>query len=469
MDQQLTRHPLCDFVTELKYSDLPDVVAEKASLCILDTLGALVVGLSTPVALIASDYAGNAWPPGPSTIFATGARRAGIAAAFANAVAANGTDIDDCGRYTWGHPGAQVVPTAFALAEGQGVSTAELVTAVVIGYEVAFRSGRCLNYGDDGPPVSATREYRACGSWGAAACAAISARLRRLSREQTAHALGIAEYHSPDAPLMRNMAAPAMVKHAMGIGPLTGVMAADLASRGFTGISSRLFADQYRPWTEDVGENYLLSTSIQWKQFSCCAWSHAALLAVDRLRKTHDELARRVREITVESYSDAVRHLRTGLPETTEQAQFSLSWPIAVMLLDGEVHPRSMLSDRLTDPATRDLAAKVKVHENAELTRLFLLSEANDTSGRESAIVRFKLNDGTVVDSGVVAFDPYEEPASSRKLIEDKFRWVTSDILPSQNAEAVIRASRDFSAIGNVAELVDMFAASRSRTALQAR
>ena len=163
MDQQLTRHPLCDFVTELKYSDLPDVVAEKASLCILDTLGALVVGLSTPVALIASDYAGNAWPPGPSTIFATGARRAGIAAAFANAVAANGTDIDDCGRYTWGHPGAQLVPTAFALAEEQGVSTAELVTAVVIGYEVAFRSGRCLSRSPAlGPHRTNSESTRCC-------------------------------------------------------------------------------------------------------------------------------------------------------------------------------------------------------------------------------------------------------------------------------------------------------------------
>ena len=88
MEQRPEHHPLCDFITQLKYSDLPDEVAEKAALCILDTLGALVVGLPTPVSLIASNYASSVWQSGPSTIFASGERRVAIAAAFANAVAA---------------------------------------------------------------------------------------------------------------------------------------------------------------------------------------------------------------------------------------------------------------------------------------------------------------------------------------------------------------------------------------------
>ena len=75
MDQRRERHPLCNFITRLKYSDLPDEVAEKAALCILDTLGALVVGLPTPVSLIASNYASSVWQSGPSTIFGNGERR----------------------------------------------------------------------------------------------------------------------------------------------------------------------------------------------------------------------------------------------------------------------------------------------------------------------------------------------------------------------------------------------------------
>ena len=62
-----------------------------------------------------------------------------------------------------------------------------------------------------------------------------------------------------------------------------------------------------------------------------------------------------------------------------------------------------MFSERIADRDTRNLTAKVKVRENLELTRLYLLSEANDPSGKEVTIVRLKLDDGTVADSGVAA------------------------------------------------------------------
>ena len=419
------------------------------------------MGMGAPVSAIAADYAGLAWPSGLSTVLATGQRRTAIAAAFANAVASNGTDIDDFGMYTWGHPGAQVVPTALALGEELGVSGAQLIAAVVVGYEVAFRAGRCLNYGPHAAPPSANREYRACGSWGSAACAAIGAHLRRLTREQTANALGIAEYHSPDAPMMRDIASPAMVKHAIGVGALTGIMAAELASRGFTGVPSMLLTDEYSSWTADVGREYLLPSAIAWKRFSCCAYSHAALLAVEQIQITRRVPANRVRNIRVESYSDAVK-LRVGLPGTTEEAQFSMSWPVAVMLLDGQVHPSSVLPERLADPSVRSLASKVGVVENPELTELFLLSESNDPRGKEAAIVQVELDDGEVLNSGVVAFAPFLDPPPSREAVENKFRWVTLGALPQHNAEKIIRMSRDLSVVQNIGELVELLTAVKS-------
>ena len=118
---------------------------------------------------------------------------------FANAVAANAIDVDDCGIYTWGHPGAQVVPTALALAEKQHLDGRGLLTAIVVGYEVAFRAGRCLNY-EFTKVASAERRLRACGSWGSLACAAIACNILNLDAETTSQALGIAEYHSPICP-----------------------------------------------------------------------------------------------------------------------------------------------------------------------------------------------------------------------------------------------------------------------------
>lgn len=87
-----------------------------------------------------------------------------IGAAFANGYAANGVDIDDCALYARGHPGAQIFPTALALAEKLRLGGSQMMTAMVIGYEVAHRVARMWhNYHD---------VYQADGSWGSVACAA---------------------------------------------------------------------------------------------------------------------------------------------------------------------------------------------------------------------------------------------------------------------------------------------------------
>ena len=51
-----------------------------------------------------------------------------------------------------------------------------------------------------------------------------------LDLGQTKNALGIADYHAPNAPMMRDIANPAMVKHGIGWAALTGITAAELAA-----------------------------------------------------------------------------------------------------------------------------------------------------------------------------------------------------------------------------------------------
>ena len=249
-----------DFITTASWSGLPPAIQRKSISCLLDSLGATLVGARTKVAEIADTYAREHLKGNGATILGSGAKVSSMGAAFANAVAANGTDVDDCGIYTGGHPGAQVLPTALALAEERHRPGRDLLTAMVIGYEVAFRAGRCMNARNISAEDSG---YRACGSWGSVAMAAIAAHLLGLSPAQTAQALGIAEYHAPDLPLMRDLDHPAMVKHGIGIGPLTGIMAACLASSGFTGVPSILGFDEYENWVEDIGRTYLLPTGIQ--------------------------------------------------------------------------------------------------------------------------------------------------------------------------------------------------------------
>jgi 2-methylcitrate dehydratase PrpD len=371
-----------------------------------------------------------------------------MGAAFANAVAANGTDIDDCGIYTGGHPGAQVFPTALVLAEELRLSGRELLTATVIGYEVAFRAGRCMNARNTSAEESG---YRACGSWGAVAMAAIAARLYGLSSAQTAQALGIAEYHAPDLPLMRDLDHPAMVKHGMGIGPLTGIMAAQLAALGFTGVPSILGFDEYAGWVEDIGRTYLLPIGIQWKQYSCCGWNDPTLYAAEHLMRNCSIPAERITRIHIVCHRDAYR-LGTRLPETAEEAQFNLAWPIACLLLHGEVRPEHVLAANLSDPETRALARLVELEESPEFTRLLDLSDAGDPAGAEFADLTIELADGRTFTSGPIQGPGYDDwPAEE---VERKFRWVLKETLEAAPIENLLARVRGLPESDDVSDFV---------------
>ena len=433
------------FVATTTWEDLPAAVQERARLCLLDDLGALLAGLAAPIASISAGVARRAWGGDEATIVVDGARASVAGAAFANASAANGTDIDDCALYTWGHPGAQLFPAALAVAERGALPGAELLAGMVVGYEVAFRASRCMH--------DAEAYYRSCGSWGALACAAAAANLLKLSEEAVPHALGIAEYHAPDAPMMRDIDAPAMVKHACGWGAMTGVAAAQLAAAGFTGIPSILADARYAAWVDDIGGTYLITSGMMWKQYSCCAWAHPALHALQTLREREPFAASDVRRIIVTAYRDAVR-LGVKLPATTEEAQFNLAWPLAVWLVDGEISPAQVLEPRLGDPQVRGLAALIEVRESQEFTRLYDLSEAGDPEGAELAQVEVVLAGRRRLDSGPVRFEVYAEEGWDRARMEAKFRWLATPVVAPACVDRLVDMIWGFEDVADTRELV---------------
>ena len=69
---------------------------------------------------------------------------------------------------------------------------------------------------------------------------ATAARLMDLDTQTIQQALGIAEYHAPNLPMERDLIDPAMVKHGHGGAVMTGIIAAEVAERGFTGIPGLL-------------------------------------------------------------------------------------------------------------------------------------------------------------------------------------------------------------------------------------
>ena len=202
------------FVRDLRWEALPELVQRKVKWCLLDALGAALSGTLTPVSEITAAYAIQAYRGDEATILLRNQRATAAGAAFANGNAANGFDGDDAANFTKGHPGAQLFPATLAVAEKLGKSGQNLLTAMVVGYEVAIRTGRSWH---DHHEI-----YQSCGSWGSVATAAATAHLMGLDEQQIQHALGVAEYHAPNLPMLRDMDDPAMVKCGIGWGALYG-------------------------------------------------------------------------------------------------------------------------------------------------------------------------------------------------------------------------------------------------------
>ena len=436
------------FIVETTWGNLPETVQNKVKMCLMDDLSATISGAQTEVSRIATDFAAMRMPGEASTILLHGKKATTPGAAFANASAANGLDTDDGARYAYGHAGAQIFPAALAVAEAGSLSGADLLTGMVVGYEVAHRIGRCWH---DHHEI-----YQACGSWGSVACAAVAAHLMKLDIDRTKNALGIADYHAPNLPMMRDIADPAMVKHGIGWGALTGISAAELASLGFTGIPTLLSVEKYREWVEDIGGHYIMVDGVGWKAkgYACCGWAHAAAEGSRKLLDEHNIDLQTIDRIVVDTFQESAA-LGTRLPSTTEEAQFNLSWPVAAMLADGEIGPAQTLEQRLQDETIRSLAAKVEVRESEELNELCRLFQKGDPRGRFASRVTLILKDGERLESGLVGGGLVYPPAGwDEERMEDKFHWLVDPVLGRDRADKLVELVWRFERHAGVRELI---------------
>ena len=137
----LTSHAI-DFTLNINWENLPVAVRHQAKRCLMDALGALIAGSQTPVADIMRKTALEQFGGDQATIMVSGERVSAAGAALVNGFFGNALDIDDGYRNIKGHPGACALPPVLVAAElAGGCSGVELLTALVIAYELGIRAG----------------------------------------------------------------------------------------------------------------------------------------------------------------------------------------------------------------------------------------------------------------------------------------------------------------------------------------
>lgn len=380
---------LASFVLD-RAPDMPEAVLEQMSTLLVDTLGVAAGAARLDAGIIARDFACDFYAARSNeqaaTLLFDGRQCSLPGAAWALATQTDNLDGHDGYNPTRGHIGCALVPALFAFAEHcPGLSGRQALQALVVGYEVAARAAIALH--------ATVTDYHTSGAWNALGVAALGCRLRGQDAQMLRHALGIAEYHGPRSQMMREIDHPTMLRDGSGMGALVGVTATLLAERGFTGAPAiTVEAPEVAPLWSDLGQDWTVMRNYI-KPWPICRWAHGALEALRRLMARQDFAAEDVTRMDVGTFAHAAR-LFDGAPADTRQAQYALAFPLAVLLVHGEITPERITGAGLGDPRVLAAQARITIREAPRHT-------ARYPAGRWSDVT-VTLRDGRVIASGDV-------------------------------------------------------------------
>lgn len=405
------------FILELTWGDIPNSVRHMARRCILDLSGTMAAGAQTEMSGIAREASASALAGDEATILFDGRRASLAGAAFANGMTIDSMDMHDGHRPAKGHAGACVYPAALATAERAGWSGEQLATALVIGYEISLRAALSLH--------QTACDYHTSGAWAALGASALTARGVGLNADQAWHALGIAEYYGPRSPMMRVIDTPSMLKDGSGWGSMTGVITAQLAAAGLSGApAATLEGDEVRSIWDDLGQRWHMN-EIYFKPFACCRWAQPAVKAAMELTERHRLEPADIASVTVHTF-EAATHLGISHPRNTEEAQYSLPYPLAAALFHGRLDPIHVLPPLIFERDTLELADRIALEVDAALEARF--------PKQALAAVTVRTIDGRTLQSTVHPAPGDAEAPLTDDDLQRKFDRITRGLLPRARA-----------------------------------
>lgn len=426
------------FVKETRWSCLSSEIQQQSKRCLIDSLGAMLSGMQSPVVQTMRRIATSQLKADGATIFVSGVRCSVAGAALVNGFAGNALDIDDGHRLVKGHPGSCILPVILAASEiVSGCSGKKFLEAMVVGYEVGIRAGLIRH--------NLYETYHSSGSWGAIGGAAAAGKILNLNKTTLTHALGVAEYHAPIGPMMKGIKTPSMGKDSIGWGAFVAMMSVLMAREGFTGIQPIFEDTPDSLLIEGLGEDYKIM-ELYFKPYAACRWAQPAIEGVLRITHRSGVSLDDIDRIRVFTFAEAAA-LNLGYPKNTEEAQYSMSFPIAAALVDGEIGPDQVSEPGIFDEDIKNMMRKVEVLVEDRFQREF--------PERALAEVHIIKRDGEILNSGVVSarWESGNDAPTDEEL-EKKFFWLVKPVLGEGKAERLVKMIWQFDSITDLKDFI---------------
>jgi len=323
---------IAEFTAGLDAGHVPAPAATVARQCLLDWLAVTIAGAADDTARILREEALEQGGAAQATVVGAPGRSSVLQAAMLNGTASHALDYDDVHYAMPGHPTAPVAPAVLALAERDGNSGRDVLTAFVAGVEAECRVGRYVTgeHYEKGWHATAT-----LGTFGAAAGAA---RLLGLDAGATATALGIAGTQA--AGLKSQFGTMCKPLHA-GKAAANGLHAALLARRGFTSRPDILECAQGFGATqsescdgdalEATGDHFFTRDTL-FKYHAACYGTHSTIEAARALVARQEIDPTDIQSIEIRIRPRYLKVCAIPRPVTGLQAKFSLAMTCAMAL-----------------------------------------------------------------------------------------------------------------------------------------
>ena len=246
----------------------------------------------------------------------------------------------------------------------------EVGLAVMEAYVVGCEVGLAVDYATHYHTQQMHRGFHSTAILGRLAAAAACAKLLKLDEEQTTMALGMAG--SMAGGVIHNFGTMTKPLHA-GMTCRDGVMAAQLAQRGFTagdqilehpvGFTATVIGDEHTDLeaaAEKLGKPFHVQDALMIKKYPSCGGNHAMLDSVFGLMREyefgHEDVANA--EI-VQSYASTVMLYEE--PETDLKGKFSAKYNMAAALVDGQIGIDTFTDEKVADADVVDMMERVRI------------------------------------------------------------------------------------------------------------
>ena len=441
---------LAEFVAQTQWEDVPEPVRRHTKLVFLDTLGVILAGAERPeVRQLRDRLAGTAGPG--AMVYARGwPTHDPRTAALLNGIAGRSIELCEGLRLVSGQAAMQVLPGVLAVGEHAQRPGRELLSALLLGYDVAGR----LAGGFTPRPLAHQN-----GQVSLLAAAAAGARLRGLDAIGISRAMRIGTTLLLTPSYTNAVAGATALNVAGGMSGFAAALAPELALAGFEAQDDaieealgNLVGSGFKPdvLLDELGTRWEITRNY-FRLYACCNPIHPALDCLGEILAALRPQPNQIERIDIATYRFA-SVMRNPDPPNYFASKYSLPHAAATMVVKGSAGYAALDDASVQDPSISGLRHRVHVTEDPAMSAV--------APRLRPARVTMTLTDGRQTTRACESHrGDFQQPFTESEL-RDKFRELAGTVLTLEgvsDVEHAIDRCEHWESVGELTELLRRF------------